>query len=404
MGNSPWVGTGYGVPGGKIMPYLKSRPEVDDVAHFCYYGLQGNLTRLQVGKYWIDCYPMATDPHGNDIIADWMRDFNANVLITMLDVFITKPEFGCEGFYWLPYAPVDHDPIPQVIAHRFGNAYKPIVYSRFAVEECKKAGIDVWYAPIGVETDIFKPRNKAHKAKAREWLNLKPDTFVVGAVAANKDPMDRKGFQDIFEAFSQLLQKHPDSELYIHTLFSSEFGGWDLMNMAKLYGVADQTRFTSRTQFFRGFSREELANVYQAFDVFINPCHRAGFEVPLIESQASGVPIIAGDWHSMTELMGSGWLIEKERRLWSPVGGWMWQASIPSLVDCLMSAYEEKGNPKIALNARDFAMEYDWQRVLRQHWGTIVDALASELTIRTQPVITDAVIAALTEEAEVVSV
>ena len=210
---------------------------------------------MQVGNTWVDCYPLGTDPHGNDMAEVWVDDFKANVLITVTDIFITKPDFGLQGYYWLPYAPVDHDPMPQAFIDRFRNAYRPIVYSKFGVDKCREVGLECWYVPMGVDTNVFKPRNAAYKAKQRQWLGLREDSFVVGVVAANKDPMDRKGFSDIFEGFSHLLSKHPNSELYIHSLHTGEYGGPDLIEMAKTYKVAEQTRFTTRTTFFKGLTR-----------------------------------------------------------------------------------------------------------------------------------------------------
>ena len=89
----------------------------------------------------------------------------------------------------------------------------------------------------------------------------------------------------------------------------------------------------------------------------------------------------------MSELCGSGWLVKPERRVWSPLGSFMFTPDLGDLNEALLAAHEAKGDPKLALNARDFAMEYSWDRVLRQYWGSVIDRLAEELTVKTrQPI------------------
>ena len=382
MSNAPWCPTGYGVQANKIIPFLKSRAEVDDVGLFAYYGIQGGVTKQKVGNYNITCYPLGLNPYGNDVVNEWVKDFKADILITLLDVFITSEDFGTQGFYWLPYAPIDHDPLPQAFVQRFRNAYKPIVYSKFAQKKMNEAGLEFWYAPHGVETNIFKPYSAADRKKAREWLGLTEDTFVVGMVAANKDHDDRKGFNQAMAGFYNLVEKYPDCELYLHSLVTPEMGGYDLIGMAQTYGIIDKVRFTLREKILMGLAREDMVNMYNAFDVLLNPCHRAGFEIPLIESQACGVPVICGDWHSMTELCGSGWLVEAGQKRFSPLGSFTYVPSVTSVTECLMDAYENKGNSKHQQNARDFAMEYDWKYVLGKYWGSIVARLDDELSVK----------------------
>lgn len=383
MGNAPWVGSGYGIQAAHVIPFLKSKSEVDEVSLFAFYGIQGGLTKQLIGKYWIPCYPAGATSYGEDVIGDWMTQSKSNVLITLVDVFVFNPDFGSKGFYWCPYAPIDHDPLPKPFADRFQHSYRPIVYSKFAIKKMQEAGIEHWYAPHGVETNIFKPRPK-NKEKDREWAGLKKDSFVVGMVAANKDVTDRKGFNQAFAGFKVLIDKHPNCQLYVHAITTPQMGGLDLISLARTYGILDNCRFTLHEYMHAGLAREDLARLYNSFDVFLNPTQRAGFEIPLIEAQANGVPIIAGDWHSMPELCGSGWLIKPAQKQATPLESFIYIASVESVADCLLSAYDEKGNESIRRSARDFAMEYDWKYILPKYWGPIVEALSEEVSIKKQ--------------------
>ena len=389
MSNAPWCGTGYGVQAAKIIPFLKERPEIEDVSLFAFYGIQGGITRQLVGKHWITCYPVGNQPYGNDLVIPWMRHSKSTVLITLVDVFVMDPNFGSQGFFWCPYAPIDFDPLPPAFIERFSQSYRPIVYSKFAIRKMKEAGLECWYAPHGVDTKIFKPRLKQQQ-KDREWAGLNPDRFTVGMISANKDPSDRKGFDEAFAAFRNLIDKYPDCQLYIHAIANAEMGGIDLQSRARSYGILDNCRFTLKEHIYGGLCQEDLARLYNSFDVLLNPCHRAGFEIPLVEAQASGVPIIAGDWHSMTELCGSGWLIEAAQKQGTPMESFTFLPSISSITDCLLDAYENRGNKKHRTAARDFAMEYDWNSILPKYWGPIIASLDQELSIKTQePILAD---------------
>ncbi|KKK97861.1 hypothetical protein LCGC14_2648510, partial [marine sediment metagenome] len=354
MSNAPWCGTGYGVQAAKVIPFLKECEGVEEVSLFCFYGIQGGITRQLIGRHWITCYPVGTHPYGMDMVKNWVDHAEADVVITLVDIFVTDPNFGTQGFYWLPYAPVDFDPLPNLFAERFKTSYRPIVYSKFAIEKLKEAGLECWYAPHGVDTAIFKPRPR-NKEKDREWIGLKTDGFSVGMVAANKDPSDRKGFNEAFLSFRNLLDKHPNCELYVHAISTPEMGGLDLISLARTYGILDKTRFTLRQHFFGGLCQEDLARIYNTFDVFLNPCHRAGFEIPLIEAQAVGVPIIAGDWHSMTELCGSGWLAQPAQKQATSMESFTFLPSVASVTDCLLDAYDHKGDKTYGVAARAFA-------------------------------------------------
>ena len=72
---------------------------------------------------------------------------------------------------------------------KLAQAWKRIAMSKFGVEETHKAGLDCMYVPHGVDTNVFKPGDKA---EARQRLGLPQDKFIVGTVAMNKGNPSRK--------------------------------------------------------------------------------------------------------------------------------------------------------------------------------------------------------------------
>lgn len=388
--NAPWAPTGYGTQANSLLPRLYDLPEVEDIALFCYYGIQGAKTRLPVGvgkgitkRRQMDCYPLRTHIWGNDVVQDHALDFKADIVITLMDIWVLDDDYGNRGFRWVPYLPIDMDPPPPPVVAKMRHAYKPIVYSQFAQRWCERLGIESTYIPLGVETKIYKPyAKKSDKAIAKELIGFNKDHFVVGVVAANKGYPPRKGFPELFEAFKRFHEKHLDARLYVHSLITTEYGGADLLAMADAYGIRPWVKFVDPYKLHLGIDTETMNMIYNAMDVFCLPSRGEGFGVPLIEAQAAGVPVITTDYTSMTELVGPGWLVPTAARDLTPLGSWYAMADIGAVADAMDEAYNADLKEK-STEARAFALNYDWDALMDTHWKPFVSSLAQEIHPRT---------------------
>jgi len=77
------------VQGRSLLPRLAALPEfggINNIAMFAWYGLQGGIH--DVGG--LRCYPAGVDPYGNDIIEAHTKDFAANIVISLIDVWVLK--------------------------------------------------------------------------------------------------------------------------------------------------------------------------------------------------------------------------------------------------------------------------------------------------------------------------
>ena len=393
--NSPHVGSGYGVQANSLLPRLMQHPDVEDIAIFGYWGIQGGLTELPVGKYipgvqpvTLPHYPVAEDGWGNDVVWEHAKHFGAHVVITLMDIWVLKADYGYGGFLWCPYAPVDHETIPPQVLDRLRNAYHPIAYSEHAANLFQEAGLDHHYIPHGVETSLYKPYDKGGKRQAKKWLGFDEDNFVIGIVAQNRGWPNRKGYPELLEAFSIFYQSHPDARLYAHTMLKdARYGGIDLAEMAKLYGVNDQVRFTLPYNNVLGLSTQEMCKVYNGFDVFCLPSMGEGFGIPLIEAQACGVPVITSDWTACAELCGSGWKVKIAKKVPTPLLAFQAYADVDDLVAQMEAAYAARQNEftwrVMQQKAREFAMQYDWEHLVQTKWYPFMDWLWSRVQIKT---------------------
>lgn len=387
--NAPWATTGYGVQSNSIIPRMLEMEEVEDIGIFAYYGIMGAKTRQKIGvgkgitKYHtVDCYPLRADLWGNDVIHDHAADFGADLVVTLMDIWVLADDYGNRGFRWLPYMPIDMSPPPPPVLAKMRQAYHPIVYSKFAKDWCDRLDIEASYIPHGVETKLYKPYRPADRRQAKEIISFSPDHFVVGTVAANKGWPPRKGFSELMQAFKIFSDRHSDARLYMHSLLTQEYEGANLAQMAEDYGIRHLVNFVDPYKLHIGIDTETMNAIYNAMDVFCLPSRGEGFGVPIVEAQAAGTPVIVTDYTSMPELVGAGWTVPTVAREYTPLRSWQEIASVGPIVDALEEAY--KGNKKaMTAQAREFALQYDWDRVFDEGWRPLVKRMAEEVVPRT---------------------
>ena len=178
MSNAHWAMSGYGVFTRDLLTRL--RDDKWDFAEIAFFGLQGNPAKVDD----ILVYPVMGDHFGSDALFYHNADFGAHVAFTMQDIWTLNPEFISKIQHWIPYVPIDKDPVPPLVLDRLRYAYKIISFSKFGQKALEKAGFTSTLILEGTDTNIFKPMDKA---KCREEVGLPQDAFVFGSIAANKE-------------------------------------------------------------------------------------------------------------------------------------------------------------------------------------------------------------------------
>lgn len=147
--------------------------------------------------------------------------------------------------------------------------------------------------PHGLDVGIYEARDKQ---KCRQLLKLPESGFIILYVATNQF---RKRQDLALRAFARHLKTHPDSWLVLHC--AHDFGkGWDLAQLANLYGIRDRVLFTHQT--LGELSEDDLCSLYNAADVNINTSGGEGWGLPIFESAVCGVPQLVPDWSATREL------------------------------------------------------------------------------------------------------
>ena len=251
--------------------------------------------------------------------------------------------------------------------------------SKFGHKAAADAGLDTWYVPHGVETDVFRPGNRV---EARQHLGLPQNAFIVGMVAANKGNPPRKAFFEQITAFAALKRRHPDALLYLHTDDGTH--GGEVVNLPQYcqrLGLRPglDVIFVDQYSYALGLPDAYMVDLYNALDVLSIVSLGEGFGIPLIEAQACGCPVITGDWTAMGELCLSGWKVSKAEA--EPIyhdyfDAFQYTPHVSAIAERMEAAYEVRGNEDYRKRARDGALAYDADKVLEKYWKPVLAGMA----------------------------
>lgn len=359
--------TGYGTQTALFAPRIAPHVESLTLSAFRYTGAPFDWNGLNV-------LPGFLDAHGNDILP-WHAEQvfgkkKGGVVIGLHDIWVIRPSVLSQ-LHFASWCPVDHDPPhPAIVETLKKGGVLPIAMSQFGRDRLDDLKLEPLYVPHGVDTNLYKPMDRE---ETREMFGFKKGQFVVGVVGQNagRSP-NRKAFPEIMQGFALFHRSHPESVLALHTELTGASekeleGGIDLIEMAGNLNLSAEAVWAAPQYnvITSSFPHDYMARFYNAMDVLLMPSYGEGFGIPLIEAQACGTPVITNDWTSMPELCGSGWLTEGSP-FWTPFGSWQLRPDVGSIYDCLAKAV--KSGRKEREKAREFALQYDADRVTEDYW------------------------------------
>ena len=371
--NAGWNFSGYGKQTRLFVPRINSLPEHEIVATAAPYSFGGNLLEWE----GIKVFPAARDGAGNDTITNNHEYSNADLTITLCDVFGLMKAAQAGTLAQIPIAhwfPVDADPVGEgdLAVLREGRG-APIAMSRFGERMLRNEGADPLLVPHGVDTEIYSPGDP--EAYRSTIPGIGPDTFIIGICAMNRDA-NRKGFSEQLQAFARFHQRHPDSHLALHTAQAGN-PGIKLKTLAGRLGIADFVSYPDSYFYEMGLVDETaMAIWYNGLDVLSLCSYAEGFGIPLIEAQSCGIPVITTDGSAMSELCGAGWLVSASDWWTDGHAAWWRRPDVTDIDVSYEMAWEAKQAGKLPKKAaRDFAMLFDADHVFENYWIPALDKL-----------------------------
>lgn len=370
--NAMWTTSGYGQQTHELLPLIRDAGYPLAASNF--FGQQG-------GKFYLDGilqYPVINHVYGSDGLVLHGKDFAADVVFTLQDTWVLNPQDLSQVKYWIPWTPIDHDPVSPPVLANLRLAYRVIAMSRFGQKQLQNHGINSTYIPHTIDTDIFTPMTTPER---KQQAGLPADCYLVGMVAANKDNPPRKSFQEVIDAFKLFVEKEPKALLYIHS--NPEFpGGFNFKQYADFVGVGDRVMFPDPYQMTFNTDKQAMAKIYNTFDVLAAPSISEGFGIPIIEAQACGVPVITNGFTAMAELVKhkeTGYVTKVESKYFSPQGAYMGRPSVQDIYEGLLEVRRtDRGKMKKAAR-KHIVDNYDTKKVFKEIWIPFLEMLQREI-------------------------
>ncbi len=370
--NAPWAHSGYSVQTRDLLN--RFHDDGWELAIGCFYGLEGS----SINYNGITCYPKMGDTYGTDMCIYHAENFKADAVFTFQDVWPMNRGLLPRIKNWVPYVPIDHDPVPPVFVDILKNAHRIITFSRFGHDALSKAGLESTLILEATDIDIFKPMDKIEMRKA---LGIPEDIFLFGMVAANKDNPPRKGFQHVLDAFKIFHEKHPKSGIFFQTLLQQD-GGFPIQEYANYLEIPGAIYFPPPYQMMYQSPHPVIARIVNSFDCLLNPSSSEGFGLPIIEAQSCGVPVIVNNFTSMPELVVpgvTGEICEHEHPRWSPLRAYIANPDVNSLLE-KMEIIFSKGREAMSKDCREHIVKnYDINKRVANEWTTFLENLQKEL-------------------------
>ena len=191
---------------------------------------------------------------------------------------------------WVGYMPQDGIPPMAQWEYIYRMADQVVAMSDFGKDVFKQYyNMDVPRIWHGVDTKIFINEDKPN--------NLK-DKFVLGNINRNQP---RKQPVRTMEAFAKFAKDKDDVLLHMQMDWNDQFG-WPLNYFAGLYGISDKMIPPQRV----GMPREQVAKIYNMWDLNLNATSGEGFGLTHIEGFACGLPSLGCDYTTSKELIIDG--------------------------------------------------------------------------------------------------
>ncbi len=373
--DAPWSTSGYANQVKQFAPRLAALGH--DVALLATFGLHGAVREWE----GLRVYPGGADSFANDVIGAYARDWNADIVITLKDSFVFRPE-AMQGLRWCPMTPIDHEPVPPPVAQVIRASYRPIAYAPNGFRALRAMGADPLYCPHSFDPRVFHPEDKA---EARKFLGIDPSLFIVGAVAVNRGGVpSRKAWPQNLEAFALFARDKPLARYFIHTDLAADGfeGGMNIQALAGQLGCADKIIFCDQERYRRGgFPEEYLLAVYNSIDVLNAVSLGEGFGIPALEAQACGTPVILSDFAAHRDLCFGGWKVSDGLRFYDGQGAWVFIPKPEAVAAAMEQAYTAylEDRPDLPDAAFAGAQEYTLDRVVETYWKPALEELERQI-------------------------
>jgi len=159
---------------------------------------------------------------------------------------------------------------------------------RFGIPEQK-----VRLVPHGVDGRLFSPIHASDRQALRARLGINPEDFCIlniGATTWNK------GIEPLIRAFVILRRKYSHLRLILkdHSSLYGITAHAPLLNVFTEMGCHNDADMLASVRLAsKDFALEQLRGLYSAADCYVSSYRAEGFNLPVLEAMACGIPVLA---------------------------------------------------------------------------------------------------------------
>ncbi len=254
-----------------------------------------------------------------------------------------------------------------------------ITPSHWSKQGFLRSGVEpnrVVVVPCGVETNLYKPLPEDERNALRQQLGI-ADNFVflnIGILS------DNKGIRPLLKAFARIVEKYPQARLILKGA-GNLFASTNFLTAAAkaVLTEAETAKVESRLAYInQNLSIPEIIRLYQAADIYLSPYLAEGFNLPVLEAAACGLPVICTQGGPTDDFTQPDFALQISSELKPmPVGGETVFLRIPNLDHLIAQMEWAIAHPEFRNHARKSA-----EKFIRQHftWNRVVEQLLTVLT------------------------
>lgn len=338
-----WLSTGYSVYTKEVLSRLHQVDGIEVAELACYIDANdANIKNVPWGVY--PNKPLPNDPaygsyssspsaqFGEQSFNHILLSFQPDMVIDIRDWWMIEFEQRSpfrEFFHWAIMPTVDAEPQANQWINTYSAADSVFAYSEFGRDTMLSQSDAINFIDIAspAASDNFFPVEDKQQHKSN--IGVSPESIVVGTVMRNQK---RKLYPDLFQSFRSLLDEIDDNRvvLYCHTYYPDV--GWDLPYLINKHGLGNRVLFTYKCKncgnispdFFQDSAKychscgsfssmlaginnsvneQELAYVYNIFDIYVQYANSEGFGMPQLEAAYCGLPVMSTYYSAMQSVI-----------------------------------------------------------------------------------------------------
>jgi glycosyltransferase involved in cell wall biosynthesis len=210
------------------------------------------------------------------------------------------------NFKYFGIMPIEAGPLCKSWAFTLMAMDKSFIISEYGLQEAKEAFVsNAEYIQLGIDTEMWRVPSPEERTKLRKSIGMDDEQFIVLSVADNQE---RKNPHKLLETYAEFA-KDKDNTMLVYVTRENNPAGARLRDYAGELGILKELLL-----FERGIPFKQLWALYAISDVFLLPSKAEGAGLPIFEAMSVGLPVVATNCTSITELLkdGRGLLVDYE--------------------------------------------------------------------------------------------